>query len=78
MIYHVGLLPQTELSRVEQAYQMYRDQGTRECYDEMNPDVFRERNHCQMPSIHFLGCFDTVGALGVPKLPWYFGGPICK
>ncbi|RCH86545.1 hypothetical protein CU098_007543 [Rhizopus stolonifer] len=76
MIYHVGLLPQTELSRVEQAYQMYRDQGTRECYDEMNPDVFRERNHCQMPSIHFLGCFDTVGALGVPKLPWYFGGPI--
>ncbi|KAG0744627.1 hypothetical protein G6F57_009529 [Rhizopus arrhizus] len=76
MIYNVGLLPPTELSKVEQAYQLYRDQGIHAKPYGMDSVLFREKNRCQMPSIHFLGCFDTVGALGVPKLPWYLGGPI--
>ncbi|CAO3695127.1 unnamed protein product [Rhizopus stolonifer] len=76
MINNVGLLPQKGLSKVGQAYTLYRNRGKRHRPSGVDSVKFRKDNNCQTPSINFLGCFDTVGALGVPKLPWYFGGPI--
>lgn len=78
MIYNVGLLPQNKLSKVEQAYQLYRFRGENGRPNGADAIKFRQKYQCKMPSIHFLGCFDTVGALGVPKLPWFLGGSVCK
>ncbi|CAO0803229.1 unnamed protein product [Mucor circinelloides] len=74
MIYNVGLLPKDKLSNSNQAYELYRDRC--DASRPMNELAikFRQDNQCRLPLIHFLGCFDTVGALGVPKLPWYLGG----
>ncbi|CAO3672964.1 unnamed protein product [Rhizopus microsporus] len=76
MIYNVGLLPQNKVSKVEQAYQLYRFRGENGRPNGADAIKFRQKYQCKMPSIHFLGCFDTVGALGVPKLPWFLGGSV--
>lgn len=77
MIYNVGLLPKDNLSKSNEAYELYRDRC--DSSRPMNSIAinFRQENECKMPLIQFLGCFDTVGALGVPKLPWYLGGSTC-
>jgi uncharacterized protein (DUF2235 family) len=78
MIYNVGLLPEQNLHKSKEAYKLYSDRCD---YSRPSKEIsveFRKENGCRMPSIHFLGCFDTVGALGVPKLPWYPGGSTCK
>ncbi|CAO3639502.1 unnamed protein product [Mucor fragilis] len=74
MIYNVGLLPKDNLSKSKQAYELYRDRCDASRPMNELAIAFRQDNQCRMPLIHFLGCFDTVGALGVPKLPWYLGG----
>lgn len=74
MIYNVGLLPESNLKHVGKAYDLYRDRCDDTRPDKKQSTEFREKYHCKMPQIHFLGCFDTVGSLGVPKLPWYLGG----
>ncbi|KAI8880204.1 hypothetical protein K501DRAFT_255398 [Backusella circina FSU 941] len=77
MIYNVGLLPaQSSKMQIEEAYQIYRSRA-----EETNPgkrlsQKFRDDHGTKLPLIQFLGCFDTVGALGVPKLPWYLGGTL--
>ncbi|KAI9264756.1 hypothetical protein BY458DRAFT_556804 [Sporodiniella umbellata] len=76
MINNVGLLPQTLLSKTNQAYSIYRNQGQDQQPNGICAVKFRTENLCQIPSIHFMGCYDTVGSLGVPVLPWYLGGPI--
>ncbi|KAI9264561.1 hypothetical protein EDC94DRAFT_693288 [Helicostylum pulchrum] len=74
MIYNVGLLPEVNLEHSREAYERYRDRFEYDHPNQIRSTQFREEYQCKMPSIHFLGCFDTVGALGVPKLPWYLGG----
>ncbi|KAG1448378.1 hypothetical protein G6F46_011226 [Rhizopus delemar] len=76
MINNVGLLPKEKLSKTEEAYMLYRNRGKHHRPSGIDSIKFRKDNRCQMPYIYFLGCFDTVGTLGVPKLPWYLGGPI--
>jgi uncharacterized protein (DUF2235 family) len=78
MINNIGLLPKEKLSKTEEAYMLYRNRGKHRRPSGIDSIKFRRDNGCQMPYICFLGCFDTVGTLGVPKLPWYLGGPICK
>lgn len=78
MIYNVGLLPESNLKHVGKAYDLYRDRCDDTRPDKKQSTEFREKYHCKMPQIHFLGCFDTVGSLGVPKLPWYLGGSTCE
>lgn len=78
MIYNVGLLPEVNLERSREAYERYRDRFEYDHPNQIRSTRFREEYQCKMPLIHFLGCFDTVGALGVPKLPWYLGGSTCK
>ncbi|KAI9341855.1 hypothetical protein BD770DRAFT_330017, partial [Pilaira anomala] len=78
MIYNVGLLPPPNIEHVDDAYEHYRSRNEEARPERPLSTKFFEDYNCQMPSIHFLGCFDTVGALGVPKLPWYLGGTMCK
>ncbi|KAI7904472.1 uncharacterized protein BX663DRAFT_505140 [Cokeromyces recurvatus] len=76
MMYNVGLLPPTKTSKSKRAYRIYRHRRGLGLPTSIISTHFREENGCRTPSIHFLGCFDTVGALGMPKMPWYLGGPI--
>lgn len=78
MIYNIGLLPEGNLQYSNDAYQHYRDRCDSTRPGQLLSIQFRKKYQCIMPSIHFLGCFDTVGSLGVPKLPWYLGGSACK
>lgn len=64
-IYISGLVSRHDIRQVPTAYELYRTLGR-------NPDApklvkFREE-HSTRPEITLLGCWDTVGALGVPNL----------
>ncbi|KAI9255518.1 hypothetical protein BY458DRAFT_520315 [Sporodiniella umbellata] len=76
MLNSVGVLPKARISKIEQAYTVYKNRQKYKRSSSICPSKFRKENYCSIPCINFLGCFDTVGALGVPKLPWYFGGSI--
>ncbi|KAI8979716.1 hypothetical protein BDF20DRAFT_974853 [Mycotypha africana] len=79
MINNVGLLPSSKVSnKAKRAFQIYRDGSTNSYPTKKIATKFRKDNQCIVPTIQFLGCFDTVGALGIPKLPWYLGGSLCK
>ncbi|KAI8370962.1 hypothetical protein BD560DRAFT_329382 [Blakeslea trispora] len=78
MIYNVGLLPEYRLSKADAAYGLYRKKGETSRPSRALSLAFRKTNSCRSAEVHFIGCFDTVGALGVPKLPWYLGGSTCK
>ncbi|CAO3655585.1 unnamed protein product [Mucor hiemalis] len=78
LIYNVGLLPEYNLKHVGRAYNLYRDRcdDTRPVKNSFKE--FRKKYECKIPQIHLLGYLDTVGLLGVPKLPQYLGGSICS
>ena len=65
MIGKVGLVPRSELKHIPGALEAYRSK---------NPDLqqaFRKTARSVAPKITLLGCWDTVGALGIPnKLDW--------
>lgn len=65
LIYNSGLLHRRNLGKLPDAYALYRSKDLKPsswmCRE------FRERNGYE-PTIHFLGCWDTVGALGIPDL----------
>ncbi|WP_273145291.1 DUF2235 domain-containing protein [Oceanicaulis alexandrii] len=65
LIYNSGLLHRRNLGKLSEAYELYRSKTLKpsswKCRE------FRERNGFE-PDIHFLGCWDTVGALGIPDL----------
>lgn len=73
LIYCSGLLHRHKIARATQAYQLYRQRtkpgdistpNTEEAID------FRRKNSIEIP-IAFLGCWDTVGALGIPdQIDW--------
>ncbi len=65
MIYNSGLLPRHQIRRIPQAYELYRDP--------LKPDTakmvqFREQFKSDRVPITLLGCWETVGSLGVPDL----------
>ncbi|MBX9256331.1 DUF2235 domain-containing protein [Desmonostoc muscorum CCALA 125] len=84
MIYKCGLLRRSKIRGIPKAYELYRD-------SKINPNAeqakkFREYNSKKIESkkdylkyrvpIKMLGCWDTVGALGIPDItPWL---PISK
>lgn len=65
LIYCSGLLRPSEISRIPEAYRLYRDRNIRPS----NPiaEEFR-RKFGDRISIKVLGCWDTVGSLGIPDL----------
>ena len=67
MIGFAGMLRRQQLTSVHDAYELYRDEkdpaGAR-------ATTFRESHRTNVPRITLLGCWDTVGAMGIPdKLP---------
>jgi uncharacterized protein (DUF2235 family) len=64
LIRNAGLLPSTKLDLIDDAYALYRKRDD-------GPDVeeakqFRNTHGSRLIPIHFLGVWDTVGALGIP------------
>lgn len=64
-----GLVRDQSIREIPQAYQWYRT-------SQLTPDDQKELTdfrgaHCIDCEVHLLGCFDTVGALGIPRqIPW--------
>ncbi|KAI9316363.1 hypothetical protein BX666DRAFT_1949772 [Dichotomocladium elegans] len=77
MIDNVGLLPCKNIKEAGMiAYRLYHDRSDDRSKRKLKNNAFRKQYQCWDPKIRFLGCFDTVGSLGVPKLPWYLGGSL--
>lgn len=58
-----GILRRQEEGRVDEAYRLYRDRNKDP--RSLSATIFR-RSYSYEPRIHFIGVWDTVGALGVP------------
>ncbi|ORZ13160.1 hypothetical protein BCR42DRAFT_378374 [Absidia repens] len=78
MLYNVGMLGAHQMTpqNLISAYDFYRHRSLDTTPESPEAYKFRETYECQNPSIRFLGCFDTVGSLGIPRLPFYLGGSI--
>ena len=67
MIGYAGVLSRGKLTEVFEAYDLYRQEKSA---DGDAAQAFRQRHKSKVPRITLLGCWDTVGALGIPdKLP---------
>lgn len=84
MIYNCGLLRRTKIRELPLAYQLYRNSKINP--NDLESQKFRKDNSKKIDTqkdylqyrvpIKMLGCWDTVGALGIPDvLPWL---PIVK
>ena len=70
MIYCSGLLSRRYITKASEAYELYRDRGIKPNHEEAKS--FREnygKSNGERVPITLLGCFDTVGALGIPLVP---------
>ncbi|KAI9494820.1 hypothetical protein BDB00DRAFT_871094 [Zychaea mexicana] len=77
MIHNVGLLPCEYVTvALHEAYDLYQRADRKSRPSDSEAVEFRRKYGCREPEIRFLGCFDTVGSLGVPCLPWYLGGSL--
>ena len=66
-IHSFGILPQSRPELIEQAYRIYKiDNDSKR---EKKAKEFIAAHHTMWVKIHFLGCFDTVSALGWPWRP---------
>jgi uncharacterized protein (DUF2235 family) len=67
MIHEFGILPKSRYDLIGYAYDTYsiRDKEKRES----ETKAFVKRHHTMWTRIKFLGCFDTVAALGIPYEP---------
>ncbi|AFZ23841.1 hypothetical protein Cylst_1558 [Cylindrospermum stagnale PCC 7417] len=66
MIYCSGLLKRPYVTKTHEAYELYRNRGVKP--RDKAAVEYRESYGDRVP-ITLLGCFDTVGALGIPGLP---------
>ncbi len=71
LIYCSGLLKPQHIGQIERAYQIYRDPairpGSRQAIDFRAAYAISAQGETQIP-IALLGCWDTVGSLGIPNL----------
>lgn len=70
-IYNVGLLNRPHIRNTPEAYKIYRDRS-----DDTKPNSTTAKNFrakfSQEIDITFLGCWDTVGSLGIPdQIPFF-------
>ncbi|MGY2259680.1 DUF2235 domain-containing protein [Pseudomonas sp. SDO55104_S430] len=63
LIRNVGLLTRKNVKHIDEAYSLYRTRDS--SADTENARFFRQRYSKEI-GIHFLGVWDTVGALGIP------------
>ena len=67
MIGLAGMLGRRQVTEVAEAHELYRREKHR---DAAPVAAFRSKHGTRVPPITLLGCWDTVGALGIPdKLP---------
>jgi uncharacterized protein (DUF2235 family) len=66
LIRNCGILKDDDPSRVDAAYAFYRDRTSRTHPSSIASRLFREGNSLPEEPIHFIGVWDTVGALGIP------------
>ncbi|MGB0562013.1 MAG: DUF2235 domain-containing protein [Spirulinaceae cyanobacterium] len=68
LIYNSGLVSRRYIRKTPKAYHLYRELGGRQENSQLV--AFREKYSDRIP-ITLLGCWDTVGSLGVPDItPW--------
>jgi uncharacterized protein (DUF2235 family) len=65
MIYCCGLLPRHRVRETIEAYQFYRD-NTKVWPDDAK--AFQQQHQSEPIDITLLGCWDTVGSLGIPRV----------
>ncbi|MDF5720751.1 MAG: DUF2235 domain-containing protein [Rhizonema sp. PD37] len=66
MIHCSGLQDRAHITKAPEAYELYRKRDVKP--KDAEAIKYREENGDRVP-ITLLGCFDTVGALGIPPLP---------
>ncbi|MBC6430730.1 DUF2235 domain-containing protein [Nostoc sp. HG1] len=66
MIYCSGLLDRPHITKAHEAYELYRNRGIKP--KDKTAVEYRQAYGDRVP-ITLLGCFDTVGALGIPGIP---------
>lgn len=64
MVYCSGLLPHRQITATKAAYDLYRDRATPSSKEATE---FRETHRSRQIDITLIGCWDTVGSLGIPK-----------
>ena len=68
LIRNSGVLRRQYASRLEDAYELYRDRSNATHPRSTEASLFRA-TYSHQPRIKFIGVWDTVGALGIPDLP---------
>lgn len=64
-IHHFGILPKSRPELIDRAYRIYRFSSPGKLRE--RAQSFIARHHTMWTRVHFLGCFDTVAALGLPN-----------
>lgn len=67
LVSHCGLLPRQRIRDSKAAYELYRNRDINQ-RDDPRAVEFRMEHEAQTVNITLLGCWDTVGALGIPDL----------
>ena len=77
-IHYFGILPKSRPELIDDAYKIYETED--EAKRDKKAKEFLALHHNMWARIHFVGCFDTVSALGLPwtwadvllnKIPWF-------
>ena len=66
-IHYFGIMPKCRPELIEKAYNIYKTENESE--RKIKADEFVSTHHTMWTRIRFLGCYDTVAALGVPIKP---------
>ena len=67
LIRNAGILRREHAGRVDEAYRLYRARGDLAHPSGIESRIFR-RWYSHEPDVHFIGVWDTVGALGIPGM----------
>jgi uncharacterized protein (DUF2235 family) len=68
-VQNCGILRREQADRIDEAYALYRDKSSTTHPRGMEATLFR-RAYSHETRIHFIGVWDTVGALGIPLARW--------
>lgn len=68
LIHYFGVLPKSRPELIKAAYKIYKNAGTKQ-ERKARADELVARHHTMWTKIRFLGCYDTVAALGLPFKP---------
>ncbi len=63
-IHHFGILPKSRKDLIDEAYKIYKITNSNK--RNAKAEAFIDKHHTMWTRVKFLGCFDTVSALGFP------------